>query len=87
VSATFQPATYRVTVTVVGNGTVTGPGLTCSGGTCFADRPYGSAMSLTAKPGDGSRFLKWTGNCRGPAPTCNLTMTSPWSATATFTIP
>jgi hypothetical protein len=87
VSATFQPSTYRVTVTVVGNGTVTGPELACSGGTCFVDRPYGSAMSLTATPGDGSSFLKWTGNCRGAAPTCNLTMTSAWSTSATFTTP
>jgi subtilisin family serine protease len=87
VLATFQPATYRLTVIVAGNGTVTGPGISCSAGTCTADRPYGSAVSLSAVPGDGARFSKWTGNCRGTVPTCNLTMTSPWSTTATFTTP
>ena len=87
VLATFQPSTYRVTVTVVGNGTVSGPGLSCSSGTCTTDRPYGSGVSLVAAPGAGSTFSRWTGNCRGSTPTCTLTMTSPWATTATFTTP
>jgi hypothetical protein len=87
VSATFQPSTYRVTVTVVGNGTVTGPGLNCTSGTCTTDRPYGSGVVLVAAPGAGSTFSKWAGNCRGSTTTCSLTMTSPWATTATFTTP
>jgi hypothetical protein len=87
VRATFQPSSFRITVTVVGNGTVTGPELSCSAGTCTVDRPYGSGAGLTATPAPGSTFSKWTGNCRGTRTTCSLTMTSSWSATATFTTP
>jgi hypothetical protein len=83
-AATFQPSTYPLTVRIVGAGSVTGPDGTCSSGTCTYYRPYGSAVPLTAAPDGGSSFSKWSGNCRGPAPTCSLTMTSPWSVTATF---
>ncbi len=76
VSATFGPPRPRLTVTVSGNGRVTGPGgLNCPGTCSIAYNP-GQPISLTATPGAGSGIVSWGGACAGAgrARTCALTM-------------
>jgi hypothetical protein len=72
-----------------GTGTVTSdvqPGIDC-GGTCSAAFDDGTALTLTATPDAGSRFVGWSGDtpCSGTGPgSCALTMNSDRSVTATF---
>ena len=87
VLATFQPATYRLTV--------------IRGRKWNRDRtrnqlqrwdlhrrpPLWLGSLAQRRAGRRREVSKWTGNCRGTVPTCNLTMTSPWSTTATFATP
>jgi hypothetical protein len=42
-------------------------------------------VRLKAVATHGSRFVRWTGACRGAAPTCLVTMTDAKSVTAVFT--
>ncbi len=75
-----------VTKAGAGNGTVTGspPGIHC-GDDCFELFPQGTQVSLTAAPHDGSTFAGWSGGgCSGTG-SCELTMNSTKSVTATFT--
>jgi len=64
-----HPLKETVTLKKVGNGdgrVVSSPtGLTCARATCSHRFPYGSAVRLTAKPANGSRFAGWSGACTG----------------------
>ena len=77
---------YMLTVTRVGNGTVTSTpsGINC-GSTCQAG-PYasGTTVTLTATAGSGATFSGWSGACVGSG-ACITTMTAARSVTATFT--
>jgi hypothetical protein len=89
VTATFQPSTFRLTVTAAGTGTgtVTGPGIVCTSGSsegCAADESTGSVVTLTATPGACATFTSWSGGCYGTASQCNVTMSAAKSVTATF---
>ncbi len=89
VTATFQPSTFRLTVTTAGTGTgtVTGPGISCTSGSsegCAADEGAGSAVTLTATPGACATFTSWSGGCYGTASQCTVTMSVAKSVTATF---
>ena len=68
----------RLTVTVVGNGTVTSSpaGINCPQ-TCSALFPSGTTVTLTAAPGTGFRFEQWAPliECRSE-PTCNVALTA-----------
>src|SRR5207253_2893604 len=60
-------------------------GISCPG-TCSATFPGGTAVSLAAAAGAGSSFFGWSGGCSG-ASSCDVTLDSNQSVTATFTPP
>jgi hypothetical protein len=76
------PATYPLTVTVSGRGTVTSSpaGITCSAGSCEAGLAAGTLVTLTATRG---RLVSWGGACSG-AGACTVLMDAAKSVTATF---
>jgi hypothetical protein len=86
ITATFTLQSRHLTVLKKGNGhgTVTSApaGIGC-GTTCNVGFPYGTALTLTAKPTPTSVFSGWTGACAGKS-TCALSMTVDKAATATF---
>jgi hypothetical protein len=90
VNAAFaKSATTRtLSVTVKGNGTVTGGGITCTsagGSGCTASEGAGSSVTLTATAGSGAGFTGWGGACTGSTTTCTLTMSADQTVTASFT--
>ncbi|MBK1642811.1 hypothetical protein CKO12_13210 [Chromatium okenii] len=92
VTATFTaaPVNYSLTLTKVGNGTVTSSpaGINCGTGTgCAAKFASGKTITLTAAPATGATFVKWNG-CTASATDskkCTLTLTANKTVTATFT--
>lgn len=76
-----------LSVTKTGNGTVTSSpaGINC-GGTCEADFPAGTSVTLTAVPTSGSTFAGWTDGCTGMG-SCVLVMQGPQTVTASFAAP
>jgi hypothetical protein len=89
VSATFtrSASTFALTVSVTGNGTVAGSGISCTsagGSSCSANVAAGTTVSMTAQPGSGESFNGWGGSCAGTAPNCSLTMNSAKAVTASF---
>lgn len=85
VGASFSIQQRRLTVSVVGQGIVGGPGVACNpGGTpCALDVDYGTRLPLTATAAPGHRFTGWSQGCKGLS-TCNNRMTVNRSVTATF---
>ncbi len=85
VAASFSIQQRRLTVTVVGQGGVSGPGAACDTGStpCALDFDYGTNLTLTATAAAGHRFTGWTQNCAGVL-VCNNLMTVNRSVTATF---
>jgi hypothetical protein len=78
----------RLTVSVNGNGTVTGGGITCTTGSssgCSAEEPSGQEVTLTATPGSGGQFTSWSGCTSSSGATCTVTMTGDKNVTANFT--
>jgi len=89
VTATFTQSTnsHVLSVSVTGNGTVTGGGIACTsagGSGCSATEPANSEVTLTATPGSGGSFDGWGGACAGTSTTCTISMTSDRSVTAAF---
>ncbi len=85
ITATFVPQQFALSVTTVGNGTVTSTpaGIDC-GATCAAPFDSGTKVTLTAKAADGSTFTGWSGSgCSGTA-TCEVTIGGATLVTATF---
>jgi len=80
------PATFPLSVSVTGNGTVTGGGINCGeGGTaCSANLAAGTNVTLTATPNGSETFTAWGGACSGSSRTCSLTMSAARNVTATF---
>src|SRR5262245_40957635 len=80
---------YTVSVTLAGNapGIVrsTPAGIDC-GGDCSEAFDVGNAITLTAIPNPGVRFVGWTGGCVGAAPTCTVTVYAAVSVTAMFAL-
>src|SRR5262245_29363524 len=77
----------RLTVSVNGNGTVTGGGITCTSGSssgCSADEASGQDVTLTADPGSGGQFTSWSGCTNSSGATCTVTMSGDKSVTANF---
>jgi uncharacterized repeat protein (TIGR02543 family) len=81
-----NPPTHTLTVTKVGNGTVT---LDPAGGTY----DYGTVVTLTATPATGYTFTGWSGDLSGPPtnpPTitmdANKTITATFTAIPTYTV-
>jgi len=79
--------TYRLAVSRAGPGigTVGGAGAEIQCGEFCSDRlDTGTAVTLTAAPARGSRFLRWRGACRGTKRYCVVRMAGPATAIAVF---
>jgi len=66
---------YRLYIYTVGTGTVT---------PTDGEYPSGSVVTLTAKPGYGAAFDRWSGDAAGISPMFNITMDRNKTATAYF---
>ncbi len=81
------PPSELVTLTVVGNGTVTSnpAGIICSNATCTATFPLGTSVTLTSTLPTGTSFVAWGGACgaHGVA-TCYFQVSGPTSINALF---
>lgn len=83
-------SSHTLTVTVSGNGTVTGANgaisCTSAGGSgCTATVDANASVTLTATAGAGAGFTAWGGACAGSNTSCTVTMTSDTSVSAAFT--
>jgi hypothetical protein len=85
VTAAFAPARFRVNVKVAGRGRVTSApqGIACPG-RCAASLPSFEVALLQAKPAKGWRLRGWSGDCRGRARTCFVSVNRASTARATF---
>jgi uncharacterized repeat protein (TIGR02543 family) len=79
-------ATVSLSVSVSGNGTVVGGGISCGSNAtvCSANQAPNAIVTLSALPSTGATFNGWGGACIGTTPTCSVTMTSAKTVTATF---
>jgi len=88
VTVNFALNTYTLTVSKYGTGygTVTSDpaGISC-GSDCTEDYTYGTVVTLTATPDEGSTFTGWSGACSGTG-TCTVTIDSAKYVNATFTL-
>ena len=82
VTALFGANSRALTVSVSGNGQVTGPGIACPGD-CSEIYPVNTTVNLTAVPGSGQKFDGWGGACSGTG-ACSVNMSENRSVTATF---
>jgi hypothetical protein len=89
VTAAFSGGTGFATlsVSVSGNGKVTGPGINCGSGATDCSETYttGTSVILTETPNAGATFTGWGGSCTGSATTCTVQMTASKTVTAIFT--
>ena len=80
-------ATYTLTVTESGQGSVTSldGAISCTNGagSCTANYTSGTNVTLNAKPGAGWQFYGWSGACYGTG-SCTLTINSSQAVTASF---
>jgi Divergent InlB B-repeat domain len=86
-SATGTFRKPRLTVSVNGNGTVTGGGIACTNGSstgCTADEDAGSEVTLTATPPSGGSLTSWSGCTSTSGAICTITMTGDKNVTANF---
>ena len=80
IAVTFT-AIPNYTLTIIKNGTGSGTVATNPTGTSFSP---GTPVTLTASPNANSVFSNWSGGCSGTTTTCQVTMNSNVSVTATF---
>jgi hypothetical protein len=85
VTALFAPATFPLTISVTGRGSVrtSSSAVPCTARCQLAVMSY-RAVSLRAAAVAGWRFARWAGACRGTRTTCALPMTSAEAARAVF---
>jgi hypothetical protein len=75
----------KLTVRVSGDGVVAGSGISCPGGQCTLSFDQGTAVTLTATPGQTTTFGGWGDACAGRSGvTCQLTLAADTTASATF---
>jgi hypothetical protein len=85
-AVTATPPPSVLTVTKIGNGTVTStPANINCGTTCTATITNLTNITLTATPAADSTFSGWSGDCTGTS-TCTVSMTDARNVTATFTL-
>ncbi|MGA8273711.1 MAG: alkaline phosphatase family protein [Candidatus Sulfotelmatobacter sp.] len=89
VTATFNPPSEALTVSIVGNGTITSSptGISCSNASttgCTANLPQGAQISLMETPGTNYNFSAWGGACLGTT-ACSFSLSAATNVTATFT--
>jgi hypothetical protein len=80
--AADQPLTVAKAGSGSGTVTSTPAGIAC-GSTCSASFPAGTAVSLAAVAGAGSRFAGWGGACSGTG-ACSVTLDAARNVTASF---
>jgi hypothetical protein len=88
-TAVFQPSTYLLTAVTSGAaaGRIDGGAIACATGStegCTAELANGATVSLVATPGPDAIFKGWTGCTSISGTTCNVTMSSAKTASATF---
>jgi hypothetical protein len=78
---------FTLTVTVSGQGSVTGTGISCgaAGTDCTESFAPGDVVSLSATPSDGMQFDGFSGACSGP--TCQATVAADGTIAAAFSRP
>jgi Divergent InlB B-repeat domain len=86
VTAQFAPASFGVTVSISGTGSVRSEprGISCSRSACTAQFPSFEPISLTAVAPKGWKFKAWSGGCHGTKTTCMLPMSSAAAVHAAF---
>lgn len=86
VTAQFAPATFGLTVSVSGTGSVKSlpRGISCSRATCAAQFPSFTQVYLTASAPKGWQFARWTGSCSGAKAKCTLPMSAAATVHASF---
>lgn len=88
-TATFEPIpTFPLTITRAGDGTVKSsePGIDCPED-CVESYPNGAIVELVATAAPGSRFVRWTGDCKpwtSGSATVKVTMSEARSCRAEF---
>lgn len=86
VTATFTQILHTLTVTKIGNGSVSSSpsGISC-GSDCTEDIAEGTKVTLTETPDRGWIFANWSANCTTATPTtCTTTMDQAKTVTAKF---
>jgi hypothetical protein len=76
-----------IVVTVIGHGSVTGPGIDChtgNTGTCNASLAEDQTLNYTATPDPGWAFAHWDGECERTTPVCDVYFGSDSSLSAIF---
>lgn len=73
-----------LSLSIAGTGSVASdvPGLSCTAA-CTRSWNAGSAVTLTAEPGPGQRFVRWSGGCTGVTD-CRLQLAGPTAVSALF---
>lgn len=82
------PVSLSVTLTGDGSGVVTSnpAGVNCTAGTCSAEYPQGTSVTLTASPDANFAFDGWSGGgCSGTG-LCTITLNSNLVVTANFSV-
>lgn len=77
------PAAHEISVNILGNGRVVGPGIDCPGD-CNAYAIHGTNVQMQATPATFYAFSNWSGNCTGTSTTCSLSMLGSRTVTAHF---
>ena len=89
VTEALAPTKFTLTVTQSGDGGVTsspgGISTNANGGSSSSEYNENTSVTLTATPAAGWEFSSWGGDCSTAATTCQVTMSSNRSASATFT--
>lgn len=75
----MPPVSYALTTSVTGNGSIS----KSPNSTTYV---HGSTVNLTATPATGHKFVSWSDACSGTSDTCTVTMDSPKTVGANFTI-
>jgi len=85
VCVTTPTQTYRLSVSLLGSGTLTSSssGINCPTD-CDQNYVSGTKVTLTPQPSSGWTFSSWGGSCAGQGSTCVLTMSAIRNATANF---
>lgn len=80
-----QTPQFTLSIARGGSGTVTAAsaGIDC-GRICSARLNQGTAVTLSAAPAAGLRFINWSGACSGTAQTCSLTINRDTQVQANF---